>query len=87
MRLFPGSPSPAGYGLPPIQERTPDDVQVEGSHENIRGHLVERFPRPLGVEIGSHPGLKDVVAELPEGRFSRVPARSGWVVLLAIRHL
>ena len=38
-----------------IQDRTPDDVQLPGSPEHIRGYFFERFPRLLAVEAGRRP--------------------------------
>ncbi len=44
---------PAGLCI--IQERTPEDVELPGSPEHIRGYLFERFPRLLDVERGRRP--------------------------------
>ena len=36
-----------------VQDRTPDDVQLPGSAEHLRGYFFECFPRLLAVETGA----------------------------------
>ena len=38
-----------------VQDRTPDDVQLPGSTEHVRGYFFECFPRLLAVEAGPPP--------------------------------
>jgi ubiquinone/menaquinone biosynthesis C-methylase UbiE len=38
-----------------VQDRTPDDVQLPGSPEHVRGYFFERFPRLLTVELARRP--------------------------------
>ena len=38
-----------------VQDRTPDDVQLPGSPEHVRGYFFERFPRLLAVELARRP--------------------------------
>jgi ubiquinone/menaquinone biosynthesis C-methylase UbiE len=38
-----------------VQDRTPDDVQLPGSPEHIRGYFFERFPRLMTVELARRP--------------------------------
>jgi ubiquinone/menaquinone biosynthesis C-methylase UbiE len=38
-----------------VQDRTPDDVQLPGSPEHVRGYFFERFPRLRSVELARRP--------------------------------
>jgi ubiquinone/menaquinone biosynthesis C-methylase UbiE len=38
-----------------VQDRTPDDVQLPGSPEHVRGYFFERFPRLRTVELARRP--------------------------------
>jgi ubiquinone/menaquinone biosynthesis C-methylase UbiE len=38
-----------------VQDRTPEDVQLPGSPEHVRGYFFERFPRLLTVELARRP--------------------------------
>src|SRR3954470_601792 len=38
-----------------VQDRTPDDVELPGSPEHVRGYFFERFPRLLAVELARRP--------------------------------
>lgn len=63
-----------------VQDRTPDDVQVPGSPEHLRGYFFECFPRLLAVETGRRPTDAAVRAALSATGFAKVEMSVLWEV-------
>ena len=67
-------------GLLIVQDRTPDDVQVAGSTEHIRGYFFECFPRLLAVETGRRPTDATVRSALQANAFHDIESFTFWEV-------
>ena len=65
-------------GLCILQERTPEDVDLPGTAEHLRGYLFERFPRLLEVERGRRPSVSAVSAALRRAGFDQPTVRGLW---------
>jgi ubiquinone/menaquinone biosynthesis C-methylase UbiE len=63
-----------------VQDRTPDDVQVPGSAEHIRGYFFEYFPRLLAVEAGRRPTDAAVRAALRATGFRDIESFTFWEI-------
>jgi ubiquinone/menaquinone biosynthesis C-methylase UbiE len=63
-----------------VQDRTPDDVQLPGSPEHIRGYFFERFPRLLAVELARRPTDAAVRDALQATGFRGVKSVTLWEV-------
>jgi ubiquinone/menaquinone biosynthesis C-methylase UbiE len=61
-----------------VQDRTPDDVQLPGSPEHIRGYFFERFPRLLTVELARRPTDAAVRDALQAAGFRNVRSVTLW---------
>jgi ubiquinone/menaquinone biosynthesis C-methylase UbiE len=61
-----------------VQDRTPDDVQLPGSSEHIRGYFFERFPRLLAVELARRPTDAAVRDALQATGFHNVKSVTLW---------
>jgi ubiquinone/menaquinone biosynthesis C-methylase UbiE len=67
-------------GIYIIQDRTPDDVQLAGSHEHIRGYVFERFPRLLEVEAARRPRREHLLQLLHQAGFTQTQTLTLWEV-------
>lgn len=63
-----------------VQDRTPDDVGLPGSHEHLRGYFFECFPRLLAVETGRRPTDAAVRTALGATGFAKVEMSVFWEV-------
>jgi len=63
-----------------VQDRTPDDVQLPGSAEHLRGYFFECFPRLLAVETGRRPTDTAVRSALDAAGFAKVEMSALWEV-------
>ena len=63
-----------------VQDRTPDDVQLLGSPEHIRGYFFERFPRLLAVEAARRPTDAAVQEALLATGFGEIQSVVLWEV-------
>lgn len=61
-----------------IQDRTPDDVQVAGSPEHIRGYFFECFPRLQEIEANRRPTDDRVASALLKAGFGNLQAIKFW---------
>ena len=61
-----------------VQDRTPDDVQLPGSPEHVRGYFFERFPRLLTVELARRPTDAAVRDALQATGFRNVKSVALW---------
>lgn len=62
-----------------VQDRTPDDVQLPGSPEHVRGYFFERFPRLLApVELARRPTDAAVRDALQATGFHNVKSVTLW---------
>ncbi len=61
-----------------IQDRTPEDVQIPGSSEHIRGYFFEFFPRLTEIEIKRRPKDERVRDALLKAGFSDIESRNLW---------
>lgn len=69
---------PGGVYL--AQDRTPEDMHLPGSPENIRNYFHERFPCLLDVELRRRPRGEDVRAALGQAGFTNIGERTFWEV-------
>lgn len=65
-------------GLYLAQDRTPDDMRLPGSSENIRNLFHERFPLLLEVELRRRPRSVDVRAALAGAGLTNIQERTLW---------
>ncbi|GEP58794.1 class I SAM-dependent methyltransferase [Reyranella soli] len=63
-----------------VQDRTPDDVELPGSPEHLRGYFFECFPRLLAVETDRRPTDTAVRAALDATGFAEVEMSVLWEV-------
>lgn len=70
--------APGGIYL--AQDRTPEDMRLPGSPENIRNYFHERFPRLLDVELRRRPQGEAVRAALASAGFTDISERTFWEV-------
>lgn len=63
-----------------VQDRTPDDVELPGSPEHLRGYFFECFPRLLAVETGRRPTDAAVRAALDATGFAKAEMSVLWEV-------
>ncbi|MDV2657678.1 class I SAM-dependent methyltransferase [Pseudomonas aeruginosa] len=61
-----------------IQDRTPEDVQIPGSAEHIRGYFFELFPRLTEFEIKRRPKNERVRDALLKAGFSNIETKNLW---------
>lgn len=61
-----------------IQDRTPEDVQLAGSREHIRGYFFARFPRLYEVEAARRPRHTAILAALPQAGFAATRTLTFW---------
>ncbi|MGV4935283.1 class I SAM-dependent methyltransferase [Serratia nematodiphila] len=61
-----------------IQDRTPDDVQLPGAPDHLRGYFFERFPKLLDAEIGRRPSDSAVRDALKKSGFDAPQVVSVW---------
>ncbi|MDB5084912.1 MAG: methyltransferase type 11 [Bacilli bacterium] len=65
-------------GMVIIQDRTPADVDLQGSLDHIRGYFFERFPRLMQVESSRRPTAAQVTAALNAAEFNVVKEHTLW---------
>ncbi|MGB3289598.1 MAG: class I SAM-dependent methyltransferase [Burkholderiaceae bacterium] len=65
-------------GLLIVQDRTPEDVNLPGSSEHLRGYFFERFPRLRTVEAGRRPTPDKVSAAMKACGFTDITRSSLW---------
>jgi SAM-dependent methyltransferase len=63
-----------------VQDRTPDDVQLPGSLEHLRGCFFECFPRLLAIENARRPTDNAVRTALAAAGFAEVETSVLWEV-------
>lgn len=61
-----------------IQDRTPDDVQLAGSPEHIRGYFFECFPKLLDTELSRRPTDSAVERTLQAAGFGSLRKLTVW---------
>lgn len=61
-----------------IQDRTPDDVQLPGSPDHIRGYFFEYFPKLLEMEMGRRPTESTVRSALQDAGFESPRTMTVW---------
>lgn len=61
-----------------IQDRTPEDVQIPGSSEHIRGYFFELFPRLTEFETKRRPKDERVHDALLKAGFSNIESKNLW---------
>lgn len=61
-----------------IQDRTPDDIQIPGSSEHIRGYFFECFPKLLDFELGRRPKESDVSRLMKDSGFKNPRVVTLW---------
>jgi len=61
-----------------LQDRTPDDVQVAGSPEHIRGYFFECFPRLQEIESNRRPTDDRVASALLKAGFGKLQTTKLW---------
>jgi ubiquinone/menaquinone biosynthesis C-methylase UbiE len=63
-----------------VQDRTPEDVQVAGAPDHLRGYFFEVFPRLLAVEAGRRPLTATVVQAMRGAGLDDVRTLTLWEV-------
>ena len=63
-----------------VQDRTPDDVQLPGSAEHLRGYFFECFPRLLAIENARRPTDTAVRTALTAAAFGKMETSALWEV-------
>ena len=67
-------------GLLIVQDRTPEDVEVPGAAEHVRGYFFERFPRLRSVERVRRPTRPAVEQALRALGFENIQTRTLWEI-------
>lgn len=65
-------------GMLLVQDRTPDDVNLPGSHEHLRGYFFDCFPRLRTVEAGRRPTQEAVSAAMTRCGFKHIRSLTLW---------
>ena len=65
-------------GMIIIQDRTPEDISLPGSHEHIRGYFFECFPRLSDLESGRRRPTQTVLSALSEVGFEKPESITVW---------
>jgi ubiquinone/menaquinone biosynthesis C-methylase UbiE len=68
----------APHGLYIIQDRTPEDVQLEGSREHLRGYFFTKFPRLLAVENSRRPRHELIRSTMQRAGFTVLATLTFW---------
>jgi ubiquinone/menaquinone biosynthesis C-methylase UbiE len=63
-----------------IQDRTMEDVRLEGSPDHLRGYFFEAFPRLLEIESSRRPSREHVIARMEQNGFVNLKTCSLWEV-------
>ncbi|MFX1500648.1 MAG: class I SAM-dependent methyltransferase [Promethearchaeota archaeon] len=65
-------------GLYIIQDRTPEDVNIVGSKDHIRGYFFEKFPHLLKIEYSRRPQSNEVENKLKDANFTDIKTYNLW---------
>jgi ubiquinone/menaquinone biosynthesis C-methylase UbiE len=68
----------ASGGVYLAQDRTPEDIQLPATPEQLRAYFHERYPRLLEVELRRRPRSENVLAALTSAGFTDVETRHLW---------
>src|SRR5262249_42271769 len=63
-----------------VQDRTPDDVDLPGSPEHVRGYFFARFPRLRALELARRPTEAAVRSALAAAGFAGIATTVLWEV-------
>ena len=63
-----------------IQNRTPDDYSLPGSHAHIRGYFNERYPRLKAIEVGRRANNALMVETLQQVGFQDIAVHHLWEI-------
>lgn len=63
-----------------IQNRTPDDYALPGSHTHIRGYFHERYPRLLSLEAARRTNSALMIETLRQAGFQDIEERHLWEI-------
>lgn len=63
-----------------IQNRTPDDYSLPGSHEHIRGYFHERYPRLKTIEVSRRAESTSLIETLQQAGFQDIAVHHLWEI-------
>lgn len=63
-----------------IQNRTPDDYSLPGSHTHIRGYFQERYPRLKAIEVGRRAASSLLIEALQQVGFQDITVHHLWEI-------
>uniref|UniRef100_UPI0031D232CC class I SAM-dependent methyltransferase n=1 Tax=Klebsiella sp. TaxID=576 RepID=UPI0031D232CC len=76
--------TPGGHVI--IQDRTPEDVQIPGSKDHIRGYFFALFPRLTAMEIQRRPQKQRVCDALKAAGFTGIISVTVWETRRTYEH-